>query len=58
MKIYMIMKDGKYVKDFTDGEKLTSNWNLVEKFTSKKAAIVAAQAYGKIYGKGFKVVEL
>lgn len=58
MKAYMIMKDGKYVKDFTDGEKLTSNWNLAEKFTSKKAATVAAQAYGKVHGKGFKVVEL
>ena len=58
MKLYCIKKNGKFVRDFTDGEKLTSNWNLVEKFTSKKAATVAAQAYGKIYGKGFKVVEL
>lgn len=56
--MFAIMKNGKYTKDFTDGEKLTSNYALAEKFTSKKAAIVTAQQYGKDHGKGFKVVKI
>lgn len=58
MKVYLIKKDGKYVKDFTDGEKLTKVLSLAEKYTSKKNAIVAAQMYGKNFGKGFTVVEM
>lgn len=56
MKVYTIMKNGKYVKDYTDGEKLTTNFALAEKYTTEKAARVAAQAYGREYGKGFHVV--
>jgi hypothetical protein len=56
--MFVIMKNGKYTKDFTNGEKLTSNYSWAEKFTSKKAATIIAQQYGKNHGKGFKVVEI
>lgn len=58
MKIFAIMKNGKYVKDFTEGEKLTISYMAAEKYTNKKAALIAAQQYGKTYGKGFKVIEI
>lgn len=58
MKVYLIKKDGKYVKDFTDGEKLTKVLSLAEKYTSKKSAVIAAKMYGKNFGKGFTVVEM
>lgn len=58
MKVYTIKKNNKYVKDFTDGEKLTNSLSQAEKYTSKKSAIVAAQMYGKQFGKGFVVVEM
>lgn len=56
MKVYTIMKNGKYVKDWTEGEKLTTNYNLAEKYTNKKSAEAAARQYGKAYGTGFYVV--
>lgn len=56
--MFVIMKNGKYTKDFTDGEKLTVNYTLAEKFTNKKTAMTTAQQYGKDHGKGFKVVEI
>lgn len=56
MQLFAIMKDGKYVKDFTEGEKFTTNYNLAEKYTNKKSAEAAARQYGKAYGTGFHVV--
>ena len=49
MKIYMIMKNGKYVKDYTDVKVLTTSFKMAEKYTEEKAAIKAAQQYGKDY---------
>lgn len=45
MTIYTIKRDGKYVRDYTDGAKLTSNYNMAEKYTDKKSAIEAAREY-------------
>lgn len=58
MKLYCIKKNGKFVKDFTDGEKLTIDFMKAEKYTNKKSAIIAAQEYGKRNGKGYTVVEI
>lgn len=58
MKYYTIKKNGKYVKDYSDGEKLTKVLQNAEKYTHKKSALVNAQQYGKLYGKGFTVVEV
>lgn len=55
--VYLIKKNGKFVKDYTEGTKLTSNYNLAEKYTSKKAAQIAAQQYGRINGAGYTVVK-
>ena len=49
---------GKFVKDYSDGKRFTTVIDQVERYTSKKAAIAAAQAYGKENGAGYKVVEL
>lgn len=56
--MFVIMKDGKFVKDFTDGKKLTTNFILAEKYTEHKSACIAAQQYGKSSGNGFKVVKI
>lgn len=55
-KIYAIKKDGKYVKDFTDGEKTTMQYGQIELYTDKKAAQMAAREYGRTNGKGYSVV--
>ena len=58
MKIYLVMKNGAYAKDFSDGKKTTRDFSLAEKFVDRKSALVAAQTYSKNHGKGFHVVEL
>ena len=58
MKVFAIMKSDKYVKDFTDGEELTTSFTHAEKYTNEKSALIAAQQYGRMYGKGFKVVKM
>lgn len=58
MKLFAIMKNNKFVRDMTDGEKLTTSWSLIEKYTSKKAAEEAARAYGRNNGAGYHVVQL
>ena len=60
MKIYAIKKNGKYVKDFSNGTEFVnlSNWRAVEKIMDKKAAIRIAQEYGRKNGSGYEVVEL
>lgn len=55
--VYMIKKDGKFVKDYSEGAKLTMDYMKAEKFTSEKSAVIAAQAYGKRNGKGYTVVK-
>ena len=56
--LYAIKKNGKYVKDFTDGEKLTVLFNLIELHRTKASALNSAREYGRKYGKGFTVVEM
>lgn len=56
--MFVIMKNGKFVKDYTEGKKLTSAFSKAELYKDKKSAEVAAQQYGKVNGKGFKVVKL
>ena len=55
---YAIKKNGRFVKDFSDGAEFTSNPDWVEKYSSKEAALVAARDYGRAHGKGYHVVEL
>lgn len=56
--LYAIKKNNKFVKDFTEGTKLTTNYSLAEKFLTKKAAIIAAQEYGRNNGSGYTVVSM
>ena len=58
MKLFAIMKNNKFVRDMTDGERFTTNWNLIEKYTNKKSAEEAARAYGRANGAGYHVVQL
>jgi len=57
MKTYAIKKNGKFVRDFSDGKRFTTSFNLIELYTNKKAAEIAAREYGKKNGKGYQVVE-
>lgn len=56
--MYAIKKNNKFVKDFTDGTKLTTSYLLAEKFLTKKAATIAAQEYGRNNGSGYTVVSI
>ena len=58
--MYAIKKNGKYVKDFSNGTEFTTlrGWNWIEKYTTKKAALVKAQEYSRNNGKGYSVVEI
>ena len=58
--MFVIMKNGKFVKNFSDGTKFTSNLytNQVETYLSKKSAKETAREYGRKNGKGYRVVEL
>ena len=53
---YAIKKDGKYVRVFTEGKKTTTRFDLIEFYTSKKAAQEAAREYGRKNGKGYSAV--
>lgn len=57
-EVYVIKKDGKYVQDLTDGEKLTKTYDKAEKFLNKKSAEIASRDYGRRYGKGYTVVKI
>lgn len=57
MTVYVIKKDGKFVKDFSDGAEFTKNIRSSEKYTSLKSARIAASQYGRKYGKGYSVTE-
>ena len=57
MKFYVIKKDGKFVKDFSEGKKTTVQFSQIEFYTSRKAAIEAAREYGRMNGKGYSVAE-
>ena len=56
--MFTIKKDGKYVKDFTDGKEVTLNWDLMEKYLTKESAVAAAREYGQKNGKGYSVKEI
>lgn len=58
--MYAITKNGRYVKDFSNGTEFTTlrNWSWVEKYTTKKGAVQAAQTYGKENGSGYHAVKL
>ena len=56
--MYAIKKNDRFVKDFSDGAEFTSSFSWIEKYRAKKAALLAAQRYGKVHGKGYQVVEL
>lgn len=58
MKQYLIQKNGKFVRDFSDGERFTVIFSLAERYTSKKAAAAMASLYGRRNGKGYKVVSI
>ena len=49
-KPYVIKKNGKFVRDFTEGKSLTASFDKAEKYTSKRAAIVAAQVRKALNG--------
>lgn len=54
---WAIKKDGKYVKNFSDGKKLTVCFYNIERYTNKKSAEIVAREYGRKNGKGYTVVE-
>ncbi|MCC8045645.1 MAG: hypothetical protein LIP12_09130 [Clostridiales bacterium] len=58
--VYGIKKNGKFVKDFSEGKEFTTlrNFNQVEKYLTKKGAVIAAQGYGNKNGAGYTVVEI
>ena len=56
--LYVIKKDNKYVKDFSNGEEFTKQYDKAEKFTDKQSANEYAAKYSKWYGKGYKVVTI
>lgn len=58
MNVFVIMKNGKFVKDFTDGTKVTIDYRAAEKYVSKKNAVLAARQYSRDNGKGYSVVEV
>lgn len=58
MNVFVIMKNGKFVKDFTDGTKVTTDYRAAEKYVSKKNAVLAARKYSRDNGKGYSVVEV
>jgi hypothetical protein len=49
MRTFLLMKNGRYAKDYTEGTKLTSKFNEAEKFTTIEAANKAVKEYGKEY---------
>lgn len=53
--LFVIKKDGKYVKDMTDGSEFTKSYQQAEKYTNKKSAQEAARDYARRYGKGYSV---
>lgn len=53
--LFVIKKDGKYVKDMTDGSGFTKSYQQAEKYTNKKSAQEAARDYARRYGKGYSV---
>ena len=57
-KLFTIKKNGKYIKDFTDGCELTADLSKAEQYTSKKSALVVAREYAKQNGNGYTVVEI
>ena len=56
--MFAIKKNGKYVKDFSDGEELTTVFNQIELYRTKASAVNAAREYGSKYGKGYTVVKM
>lgn len=56
--LFVIMKSGKFVEDYTNGEKLTSSYDKAEKYNNKKSAITAAQEYGRKNGGGYSVTKI
>ena len=58
MSMYAIKKDGRFVKDFSEGAEFTGSFKWIEKYRTYKSALLAAQSYGKVHGKGYHVVEL
>ena len=56
--LYVIKKDNKYVKDFSNGEEFTKQYDKAEKFTDKQSVNECAAKYSKWYGKGYKVVTI
>ncbi len=58
MKLFAIMKNNKFVRDMTDGLRFTTQYNMIEKYISKKDAEVAAREYGRLNGVGYHVVQI
>lgn len=56
--LYTIKKDGKFVKEFSEGKEFTKSKNRAEYYTNKKSAIIAAQEYGRKFGSGYTVKEI
>lgn len=56
--MFTIIKNGKYVKEFSNGEEFTKGKNHAEYYNKKKSAVIAAQEYGRKFGAGYTVVEI
>ena len=53
--MFVIVKNGKYVLDFTDGEKFTRDLSKAEQYMNEKSAKVVASEYGRKNGSGYHV---
>jgi hypothetical protein len=58
MKIFVIMRNRKFVRNMTDGKRFTTQYDLVEKHTNKKAAEAAAREYCRMNGAVYYVVQI
>lgn len=56
--LYAIKKNGKFVKDFSEGTEFTNNKKNIEYYTTRRYAVNAAREYGRKNGGGYSVVEV
>lgn len=56
--LYAIKKNGKFVKEFSEGTEFTNNKKNIEYYTIKWCAVTAAREYGRKNGGGYSVVEV
>lgn len=56
--VYAVKKNGKFVREFSEGMEFTGNKKYIEYYRTKRSAVVAASEYGRKNGGGYSVVEI